>query len=719
MTEAKDADFVIAGWFVEPSTLRIRRQQDEVKLEPKVMAVLEYLAARPGQVVSRQELEDSVWAGTVVSYDAISNAIIKLRKAFGDDAQDPKIIETIPKAGYRLIAAVEGNQSRAPAMDANTDTSRKPVFEAGSGEPAHRSGWKIGLVQAVAFLLLVTVISILFKPWSSDVEPASADRMAFALPEKPSIAVLPFTNMSADQEQEYFADGMTEDLITDLSKISGLFVVARNSVFTYKNRAVKVGQIAEELGVRYVLEGSARRSGEQVRINAQLIDALNGGHVWAERYDGELIDIFALQDQITRSIVREIASSLDLGDESKSFSSQAVNVAAYDLYLKGWGHYRAGSPEDYGRAVEYYRQALAIDPEFARARAALAGALLDIHQKRWSWKSLDVVDYQSFDQARLALESSKQMPVALTHQVASEFYAFYDGNARRALLEADKAIKLNPNDPAGHLASAYALLKDGRLAEADIAMRTAMRLDPHYPPKYLLRLGLIQYHREQYIEAVESLQKAISSNPDDDWMYLYLAASYGMLQMPEKGREALARADALRAKNGWGRITLLALSNAYWGWLGDIGKLKEGLRAIDAPVGGEWYGLISLQIDFEPPEVDGATTIDVRQAHDLHQRGVVFIDTSFQWVQNRIPDSVFLEIWKGEGYRFNENSLRRYANLDDEIVVYSSEAKNQNVGRDAAMGAAIAVSRGFTRVYYFPGGLDAWKEAGYPVDTPR
>ena len=233
--ELQDAAFVIDGWSVDPSSLRIARGGQEVKLEPKVMAVLEYLASQPGQVVSRQELEDSVWAGTVVGYDAISNAVIKLRKAFGDDAQNSKIIETIPKAGYRLIPMVEcligasGPQSQVRIADSavSSGVTESPNVDA----PIQSPRSKFGSTQAVVLLLLLIVAVLVFEPWESRVEPAEIERMAFPLPDKPSIAVLPFNNLSASTEQEYFVDGFTEDLITDLSKLPDLFVVARNSVF--------------------------------------------------------------------------------------------------------------------------------------------------------------------------------------------------------------------------------------------------------------------------------------------------------------------------------------------------------------------------------------------------------------------------------------------------------------------------------------------------------
>jgi len=182
--------------------------------------------------------------------------------------------------------------------------------------------------------------------------------MAFPLPDKPSIAVLPFTNMSGDPEQEYFVDGMTEDLITDLSKISGLFVIARNSSFTYKGKPVQVRQVAEELGVRYVLEGSVRRAGGQVRINAQLIDAQSGAHLWAERYDGSADDVFKLQDRITGEIVRALSVTLSAGERVARTIAETTDPRAYDAFLQGREHYRRWNIDAFGQAVPFFKQAL-------------------------------------------------------------------------------------------------------------------------------------------------------------------------------------------------------------------------------------------------------------------------------------------------------------------------------------------------------------------------
>ncbi len=296
--------FYLAGWEVDPASLRISKNKQTIKLEPKAMAVLDYLACRAGTVVSRQELEDEVWAGTIVGYDALGNAIIKLRKALGDKARNPHIIETIAKTGYRVIAEVKFGEQEGTPADNSTQTGiasdQLPSDKTAASELPVEAGTKPVLrwipVVFATMILFVIAIAIAFRwhPWLPEVEPVSLEKMAFPLPDKPSIAVLPFTNISNDADQEYFADGMTEDLITDISKVSGLFVIARNSVFKYKGKTIEIRQVAEELGVRYVIEGSVRRVGNQVRINAQLIDATTGGHVWAERYDGSLDDVFLM-----------------------------------------------------------------------------------------------------------------------------------------------------------------------------------------------------------------------------------------------------------------------------------------------------------------------------------------------------------------------------------------------------------------------------------------
>ena len=239
---------------------------------------------------------------------------------------------------------------------------------------------------AAAIVVIVAGgIATWLRPWAPDIEPASVERMAFPLPEKPSIAVLPFTNMSDDPGQAYFADGMTDDLITDLSKVSSLFVIARNSTFSYKGGPVKVKKVAEELGVRYVLEGSVRRVGDQVRINAQLIDATTGGHLWADRYDGSLANIFLLQDKVTEKIVAALALTLTDSEQAQLRRKPTDNLEAYDYYLRAKQGAYSYDGEGLADALSLYEKALALDPKFADAYAGYARVAVDVWRLDVDW----------------------------------------------------------------------------------------------------------------------------------------------------------------------------------------------------------------------------------------------------------------------------------------------------------------------------------------------
>jgi TolB-like protein/DNA-binding winged helix-turn-helix (wHTH) protein len=706
----RDASYRVAGWSVDPVTLRIRNHEKEVKIEPKAMAVLEYLAARPGQVVSRQNLEDAVWTDVVVGYDAITNAIIKLRKAFGDEAQDPQIIETIPKTGYRLIATVE-----LSAPDFNGDERSKEID---AGHEISARSIKVAVTIFLPLVLLIVIALLWFRSTEQIVEPASKERMAFPLPDKPSIAVLPFSNLSDDRQQDYFADGMTEDLITDISKVNGLFVVARNSVFTYKGKTVKVRQIAEELGVRYVMEGSVRRVGDQVRINAQLIDATTGGHIWAERYDGSLENIFSMQDKITKKIVTAIASSNLTAQESGINQIETSSTEAYDAYLRGWERYRLGSPEDLSKAVFYFEQAIELDPNYARAHSALAGVFWTIFDKGWWNKSLHASASQATERSRIALVKAMEHPSALTHQVASERAAYFQRKPDTALFEAERAIDLDNNDPAGHLAMANALLKANRAAEAVESVRTAMRLDPHFPASYLTRLGQAQFANGQYQNAAETLEIAARRNPGDDWTFVYLAAAHGQLGNARDAKFAVGKANELRANEGWGVMTSQNTRRRndrgglnYFHWVGDYEPLREGLRKAGVTTEADWRSLVSTGPS--GPEVKGATTIDAETAKTLHDRGVPFIDIFVIGLKVRIPNAFFLEEFTDE---FNDARLAAIVDKHQEVVIYSSRSDDNKY---APRSTARAVSWGYERVYFFRDGLDKWKAAGYPLEMGK
>jgi TolB-like protein len=357
--------------------------------------------------------------------------------------------------------------------------------------------------------------------------------------DKPSIAVLPFDNLSDDPEQEYFSDGMTDDLITDLSKISGLFVIARNSTFQFKGKPVDVKKVSRELGVRYVLEGSIRRAEDKVRINAQLIDATTGGHLWAERYDGNLSDVFALQDKITRKIVTALAVKLTGGEKEHAARKETENIAAYDAFLQGREHYLRHTPNDYTKARDYYEEAKMLDRNYWRAYAALA-------ELYWKGSNLGQQFLQTLGQQFMSarnlagqyLQIAMKNPTSLAHKVASEMYL----NLRQheeAIAEAERAIALEPNDSSAHVIMASALIFSGRSKEAIDFIKKGERLDPHNPARYLLLLGLAQFFMGQFEEASTLIERGLTYNPELRSYAAPLAAAYAHLGHDQKARVAI------------------------------------------------------------------------------------------------------------------------------------------------------------------------------------
>jgi TolB-like protein/tetratricopeptide (TPR) repeat protein len=363
--------------------------------------------------------------------------------------------------------------------------------------------------------------------------------MAFPLPDKPSIAVLPFTNLSDDPSQEYFVDGMTEDLITDLSKISGLFVIARNSSFSYKGQQVKVRQVAEELGVRYVLEGSVRRAGDQVRINAQLIDATTGGHLWAERYDSSLTDVFALQDKVTHNIVTALAVQLTSDEMARTAAAETDSVEAYDALLQGWEYYDRRTGENLAKAISRFEKAVKIDPDYTRANAALALTYW-IASERGLDDSLGVSWREARHRARRYLERAMTKPTSVAHQVAS-MMALKQRLYAEAVHHSERAIALDPSDARAHGRLAYALVYDGRLDQAIEAANRALRLNPKKPRNAIQWLGRAHFSKGDLSKALTYFERARTHSPGfvSPGLSLPLAATYAQLGRDEDARAAL------------------------------------------------------------------------------------------------------------------------------------------------------------------------------------
>jgi len=518
----------------------------------------------------------------------------------------------------------------------------------------------------------VVIWSFYLRPSTPPIETASIERMAFPLPDKPSVAVLPFVNMSEDAKQEYFSDGITEDLITDLSKISGLFVIARNSVFSYKNKPVQIRQVAEELGVRYILEGSVRRAANQVRINAQLIDATTGGHLWAERYDGKMENVFALQDRITHKIVSALEVKLTAAEEKQITRKNTDSAEAYEAFLQGCVHYWQDTREDIVQAIPYLEKAVKIDPNYSRAYAALAASYWRCSSLDWS-SSLGLTSVETLGKAKQYLQEAMKEPTPLAHLVTSSMRSA-EGRYQESIVEATRAIVLDTNDPVGYVAMGKALIYAGSPSEAADAIRKAMRLNPHYPPTYLRTLGFAQFGMEQFEEAAASYEEAIRRDPNEDWQYLEIAGTYGQLGREAEAKFALKTFNELRAKVGKSDPYTLQFV-VLWGFKEqeDIERWREGLRRAGMPPGREPVAAAEDLIyqTEKGPEVKGATTVDVATAKALFDRGVPFIDVrgDAHWAKGHIPGAVHLEPYKV----FSQIELSKIVRKDDEVVIHCSD----------------------------------------------
>jgi adenylate cyclase len=366
------------------------------------------------------------------------------------------------------------------------------------------------------------------------------------LPDKPSIAVLPFVNMSDDPKQEYFVDGMTEDLITDLSKISGLFVIARNSVFRYKGKPVDVKKVSRELGVRHVLEGSVRKAGDQLRITALLIDATTRGQLWAERYDGKTDDVFALQDKITQKIVTALAVQLTASEQEQVAKKETDNIAAYDEFLKGQGHYLRHTPEDYAKALSYFKKATELDANYGRAYASMAliYSRASILGKVW----LDALYVHSLIAQRRAkkyLELAMKNPTSTAYRGAC-FINVHGRRYQEAISDAERALSLDPNDSGCNEDMAYVLIMAGRPHEAFGFTERAMRLDPHNQANPLYYTGLAHFSMKEFSQAANSLERAVKYSPRHGAYLFALAAAYGHLGRKNEAEATLER--VLRAR---------------------------------------------------------------------------------------------------------------------------------------------------------------------------
>ncbi len=414
----------------------------------------------------------------------------------------------------------------------------------------------------VGLLIAGWIVTLLYPSIIRNPQSTIRNQEALPLPDKPSIVVLPFTNMSGDPEQEYFSDGITEDITADLSKISGFFVIARNSAFTYKGKAVKVQDVSREMGVRYVLEGSVRKAGEQVRVTAQLIDGPSGGHVWSARYDRSLTDIFAVQDEIVQQLVTTLRVEVHEAELERVRRIPTENLTAYDSFLRGAEHYDRLTKEENAQARPLFEQAIGLDPQYARAYALLSFT----YWRDTGWSPDPQNPERALALAQQAVALDDTLPIAhfalgLAYQLKNQY--------ELAIAELERVIALDPNSAGGYAGLGVVLNSAGRPAEAIGWIEKAMRFNPRYPFWFAFQLGVAYRLTGRYAEAIAAQQQAVLRNPKNEYLYQELAYCYvqqwgwQLSQDPQTLAQALAAAQKAVALNDSFFVAHLALGYVY------------------------------------------------------------------------------------------------------------------------------------------------------------
>jgi len=490
----------------------LRRGTDLVAVQPQVFDLLVYLVGNRDRVISRDDLLASVWQGRIVSESALDSRINAARSAIGDSGHEQRLIKTLPRKGIRFVAVVREKHKPESVV-----------------EP-HRSAEVVGPPQVA--------------------------------PDRPSIAVLPFANMSADPDQEYLSDGITEDIITELTRFSELVVIARNSSFQYKGKAVDIRQVGRELGVRYVVEGSIRRDANRVRVTAQLVEAETGAHRWGERYDRELRDVFELQDEMARTIVAVVASHVNRAEGERTLLKPPATWAAYDYYLRAaecFGtFYRPVRIEAVRETRAWLEQCLAIDPNYARGYVLRSTTLtatyaIPLNEDYYDPSILD----EAFRAATKAVELDPRLPPA--HAQLGYVLAFM-GKHEAAIAEFDRAFALNPNFTDWRVI--VALVWAGNAEKAIEAGRAHSRLDPH---AYVIAQGywgLAHLVLKLHEDALPLLREFVARSVNHLMGRVWLASLYGHLGRLEEAQ--VQGREILRIYPGWTIEDHQRLRAPYW-----------------------------------------------------------------------------------------------------------------------------------------------------------
>jgi TolB-like protein/DNA-binding winged helix-turn-helix (wHTH) protein/lipoprotein NlpI len=522
--------FTLGHWTIYPLEGRLVTEGQERRVQPKSMDVLLCLAEAGGAVVERESLLRAVWGERAVSDEPLTRCIGELRKAFGDSRTQPQFILTVPKRGYQLLKPAV---SFEPAIEETGDTRVPTPTEPLSGK-RFNTAKKIAL--GVALLLVAALVEVIIERAIENTGSDGTDD-SFLVPDPTvvadrSIVVLPFVNMSADDEQEYFSDGISEELLNLLARVSDLRVISRSSAFSYKGKNVDIPTIARQLRVTHVLEGSVRMSGDQVRITAQLIDARNDSHLWSETYDRTLDDIFATQDEIAAAIVEQL--NIELASDAPSVP--VTDPEAYSLLLQANYHGRSITHADLELSNSLYRRALEIDPDYALAWAGLAGNFNNIATNAYM-----PVD-EGFGRAREAANKALAIDpdIAGAHGQLGWISMWHDNDLVAASGHYSAALALDPAN-LGSIANAAILLKGlGRLNEAIALMEYQVVRDPVNPTGHF-NLGLGYLAAGRWEESIASQRTVLQLSPDYVGVHSFIGTALLMLGEPEAALEAMQR----------------------------------------------------------------------------------------------------------------------------------------------------------------------------------
>ena len=547
---------------VDLRTGELHKQGLKVKLHGQPFQVLALLLERPGELVTREEIREKLWPGdTFIDFEhSVNSSIKRLREALGDDPAAPRFIETLPRHGYRFIAQVDGGAMQEFSL---------PITGSGAiQESPPRRNW----VVALAGSLLVAVVAALFALNIAGLRDRVL-RSGRAVREPPlqiqSIAVLPFENLSHDPEQEYFADGMTEELITNLGKFSALRVISRTSVMQYKRTQKPLPQIARELNVDAIVEGTVQRSENRMRITANLLHAPSDRHLWAERYERDLRDVLALQGEVARAIASEIEIKVTPNEQLRIGGSRPVNPEAYDAYLRGRYQWNMRTEESLEKATEYFQKAIEKDPRYAPAYAGLADCYAIFGDNGFRRPR------EVFPQARTAAMRALEIDPTLAeaHTSLASVMKAYEWDWAGAEREFRRAIELNPNYSTARQFHGELLESVGRYEEAIAELKRACQLDPFAPRTYGI-LAWILYLARRNDQGIEEVQKGL----EVDWHNAVLFYVRGEIYL-QKGMFERALADFRKAES--------LLPGPYYPRLGLVrayavsGRKREALKELD------------------------------------------------------------------------------------------------------------------------------------------